>query len=328
MWALRVAAASNAALAISLAAINGSAQTEGKALAEALFRDGRALLEQGRTDEACKKFASSYRIEHKLGTLLNLATCHEAQGKIATAWAEFTEAAVQAERTNQPERQAFAREHADALYKRLSRVSIVLEGEPEATVKVDNVQIDRAALGSPFPIDPGEHVLTVTAPGKARWAKKFVVPPGPASTSVSVPVLEAESAQREPRSTTPAPLVRSADTGARPDRSTERMFAFVMFGVGAVGVGVGSFYGLRALSTRNEAEDGCDGEGRFCSNPEAVSDFDRARMYGNLSTIGFGVGIVAIAAGTYLFVSSAPDRAAKSVRPRWTPAANGIGLRW
>src|SRR5436189_4245413 len=65
----------------------------GPPAAEALFQEGRQLLEAGQVDEACLRLAESYWQEPASGTLLNLARCHQAQGKIATAWAEYAAAA-------------------------------------------------------------------------------------------------------------------------------------------------------------------------------------------------------------------------------------------
>ena len=61
------------------------AETSDTAMAEALFQAGRACLERDRVEEACAKFSESQRLEPKLGTLLNLATCHEKLGKTASA---------------------------------------------------------------------------------------------------------------------------------------------------------------------------------------------------------------------------------------------------
>jgi len=46
-------------------------------LADALFRQGRELLEQERFAEACVKLAESQRLDPKLATLMYLADCHE-----------------------------------------------------------------------------------------------------------------------------------------------------------------------------------------------------------------------------------------------------------
>src|SRR5687768_2630591 len=99
-------------LALGSSARSSSAQdANDKAQAEALFQQGLGLFEGGKTQEACPLFEQSHRLEPKLGTLLNLALCHEKLGKTASAWAEFTEAANLAERRNEPDRVSFARGH-------------------------------------------------------------------------------------------------------------------------------------------------------------------------------------------------------------------------
>src|SRR6185436_12399932 len=63
-----------------------------KSLATQLFKEGRALVDQGKVAEGCRKLEESQRLDPGGGTLLNVALCHEKEGRTATAWAEFTEA--------------------------------------------------------------------------------------------------------------------------------------------------------------------------------------------------------------------------------------------
>lgn len=98
-----------AACAALLTPAAAFAQETGAAVAEALFRTGRALMAAGDAARACPKFAESNRLDPKLGTLLNLALCHETVGLKASAWAEYNEAATIAGRAGQSERERVAR---------------------------------------------------------------------------------------------------------------------------------------------------------------------------------------------------------------------------
>src|ERR1700678_1883103 len=94
--------------------------------AEARFREGSAAFDAGRTDEACESFARSLKLYPKLSTLLNLALCQESQGKTASAWRGFVEAAAWANDAAQRDRRDFANQHALKLERSLPRVEIRL----------------------------------------------------------------------------------------------------------------------------------------------------------------------------------------------------------
>ncbi len=307
------------------------AQTTGKPIAEALFQDGRALMDEGKTHEACEKFAMSQRIEPKLGTLLNLASCHEAEGKTASAWAEFTEARTQAERADQPEREAFAREHADALAPRLARVSLSAARPQGMTVRIDGVAVDDAVLGTAFPIDPGDHELVASAKGKRDWSYRFSVAGSPGALTIDVPELGDEAP--EPAVVTavaPPPPAREAPAAPRPPPpvvAPSRAPGWIALGAGALAVGMGTYFGLRAFSLKADGEGECTGA--ECSQT-GLDAFDDAEASATASTVAFGTGLLAAGLGVWLLARPAPA-SKKPTRSSWVqlgPRGAQLGGTW
>src|SRR4051794_7964766 len=163
-------------------------------MAEALFQEGRKLVEEKKYAEACPKFAESQRLDPGLGTLLNLASCHELEGKTATAWAEFRQALGLAARESRPAAEQLARTHIDAITPQLSKITITVAPASEAPglqVSLDGQVLGKPAWGVAAPLDPGAHTIAATAPGKKSWSSQVVFAPSEAKT-VEVPALESD----------------------------------------------------------------------------------------------------------------------------------------
>src|SRR5437868_3103320 len=139
-------------IAAAMVGLPTSRATAGPPAAEALFQEGRQLLEEGHVDEACLRLAESYWQEPASGTLLNLARCHQAQGKIATAWAEYAAAARLSRAQGREDRARAAEERASALEPKLSRLKLRMS-EPPAGLKVltDTDALGEGGLGVAIP---------------------------------------------------------------------------------------------------------------------------------------------------------------------------------
>ncbi len=273
-----------------------------KAAAEALFTEGRRLMDAGRYSEACPKFESSQRLDPGVGTMLNLAECYEKTGRTASAWAEFREVISAAKAAESKEREELARQRAAALESKLARLTIALSPAAAATrgieVRRDGLLVDSGELSSPIPVDPGKHVVEATAPGKLKWYTTVELSADGAREAVTVPALEAMSSQRSA-----APLVRDESTARSGGGSTRKTAGLIVAGVGVVGVGLGSVFGLRASSKLSEAKRHCSSYPSVCD--EGAKDPDaQAKSAATLSTVFFIAGGAALATGAVLWLTA------------------------
>ena len=282
------------------------------ALAESLFVEGQKLLEAGRTHEACDRLAASERIDPALGTLINLALCHERDGKTATAWGEYVDAAAQASKTGERDRERFAREHATALEAAIPKVRIVI-ADPHGNeqVTIDSVAIPASALGAEIPVDPGDHAIDVTAPAKKRWTQaKVTVPPGPASLRIDVTLEDAEAKE----AATPV----SIDT-------TRRTIGLIVGGAGIAALGVGIAMLARASAFDSKSRDEATKANLFVPadatfKAASLSDHSSAQTSQTIGLVAGGIGVAAIGTGLYLVLTANhEERANDAARLRFVP---------
>jgi len=304
-------------LACSTAHAQGDAPSAQEvAAAEALFQDARALVKAGMLDEACEKFQESQRLDPRLGTLLNLATCHQDQGKTASAWAEFKQAVTLAKQKNKHQRGAFAKRSVAELGEVLSYVVLQAEQVPEGlTIKVGEQEFGAALLDSEFPLDPGEYEIVASAPGRIAHRQTVIVPEGPGSLSIQIPGLEEEGEDVE------SPVV--VDT--TDSLSTMQLVGVGAAGVGVIGLGIGTVFGIITFSEQGTVEDHCDGQ--FCDQ-EGIDADDAAHTAAAVSTVSLIAGTVLVGAGVVLFfwedVIAPTDNTSAWVSPSVGPSGASV----
>jgi hypothetical protein len=286
-----------------------------KGMAEALFRAAKDLQAEGKVAEACAKYVESHRLDPKPGTILNVATCHDVEGRTATAWADFAEAATFAARAHQTDREKLARSKVDELGKRLSYVTFRFPAVKDLVVVLDGKVLTPASAGTRVPIDPGDHDLDARAPGKAPWSTRVKIDPGPGERTVVVPVLADDGATT---AGPPPPLSASADSGGSSrDGGAQRAVGWVALGVGVAGAAAGAFFGARTLSQKSTVDEHCVGS--RCDDAGLRAN-DGAKDSATLSTIAFVVGGAALAAGIVLLVTAPTTRS--------TARSGGVRAVW
>ena len=336
-----LAAAASAAAVVVLCAPPAAAQSSSavRAQADALFREGQQLLAAGELPAACAKLEESERLDPKIGRLLNVAYCHEKQGRIASAWHEYDQAAAMAIQAHQAEREKFARAHAATLARQLAFLRLELGTPPDGTqVSIDDRPLAHDQWGIPFAVDPGQHTVTVQAPGyQARTVPAAVT--GTGEVRVEVGPLEKEVAAAPPAAAAPVPAAAAMPAAGAPGGEAgpasaeapaahggSRTLAYVVGGVGIAALGVGVGFGAYALSQKNDADAHCPG--RQCDST-GLSLVSSAKTAATVSTIGLAAGVVGIGAGFWLLVrsSSSPSAARASVAPFVAADRAGLALQ-
>lgn len=265
--------------------------------AEMLFRSGEKKFDAGQHAEACLDFESSLKLGPKLGTLLNLALCHETVGKVATAWREFQHAAAWAAQNGQRDRHEFAAQHVQALEPRLPRVALQLPlDRAMASLEVDGEPLPEQRWNLPVYLDPGEHAVAVSAPGKRRATVTFRVVSSPTEQIVVVPSLVDEGPAVPEKPGAPPP----------PPRPVARTVGYGLLAAGGVGVVTGLVLGTLSLVKHGDADAQCP-DATAC-DADGAAAWRSAQSLATGAFVGFAAGFfLAGAGGALVWTSGAPS---------------------
>jgi hypothetical protein len=303
-----------------LSPLMARAGADDKAAAQALFDEGRKLVDQGKYAEACGKLESSQRLDPGAGTLLWLATCYDKNGQTASAWVTYTDAAT-ASRTRHPDWSARADERVKALYPTLSHLVIDVPTAPKGlVVQRDGKVVDAGSYGSAVPVDPGHHVVDATAPNSVPFHNEVDVGPNGATQKVTVTLAAAPVAQTDDHPATT--VVAQPQTTSSGGGSGMRIAGITTLGVGLAGVVVGGIFGGLAIGQKNAAAPSCTPNFSVCTTAGKAS-VDDAMTFGTISTIAFIAGGVLAAAGLTVFLLA--PKAKESVTVSFSPFGATLG---
>ena len=296
--------------------------------AEALFRDGKRLMKEGKLAEACGALEGSERAEHNVATVLSLADCREKNQQYAAAWALFLQADSQTR--NDASKAALnttAKRRAQALEPKLSYLTINVPDEsriPELVVLRDGAPVDPAEWNRSIPADGGDHVVAGKAPGHESWSTTVTLKPEADKQAVEVPRFKAlpqivnklhASASPQAAVSAPWPLL------------TPRRKLAIGVAAGGAAIGIASvILGAGAQSLRDEAVATCPPSA--CS-PQAASSAqaknDQARSRAMIANVGFGVAGLAVATSLVLWFTGAHEASGLAISPQ-VGATTGLAV--
>ena len=307
-----------------------------KASAEQNFEDAKKLMADGKYAEACPKFEESQKLDPGMATEYRLAECYELLGRTATAWLMFIDVADQADQQKMDDRAKVARERAAKLQPKLARIAIAptTPDLPDMKVLRDGEEIKRTLWTQPIPVDPGEHTVEVSAPGKKTW--KTVVKAEPSVTqTVTVPALEDDP---NGGATTTTGGGTTTTTGGGDSMTTkdtspttsgwsqQKTWAVVAGGAGVVLAGVGTILYLGGKSTYNDSSSHCNSS-NICDQ-QGLDARDSGNSKAKTGSILMLVGVAGIAAGAVLWFTAPPGTSSETTASSKSPAVGVSVTPW
>jgi tetratricopeptide (TPR) repeat protein len=348
---LKSSAVMGCAVALSLCISSGAAygQTdEQRAGARSLATEGAAAFNDARYKEAVDLFTKAESLMHAPPHLLYLARAHSKLGQFVKAREAYLRVTKEQLAPNAPqafrEAQTTAQKELNAINPKIGSLEIKVEGAEAAkdlAIKIDGSPIAAVLVGVPQPVDPGEHRVEASATGFRAQPQTVRLGDGEKASTVLKLEVDPNAA---PAAAGPHAAPAAAAPGAAPVRDTSvsmdttssggngmRIGSYVAFGVGAVGLGLGTVFLLKAGSKRSDADALCnlpDGACPVSKKAEVEALDDEAKSAATISVVGFAAGGVGIAAGVVMLLMSGKSESSAAARPAVYPwvAGNSAGL--
>jgi hypothetical protein len=318
-WA-RAFGCSVSAAALLLCALPAHAEdAETRTEARDLATQGAQAFDAGHYDQASDFFQRAYELVKapsialmqarslaKLGQLLGAIDVYERTARTKLA-KDAPDAYVKAVET--------ARAEVEEVRRRVPHLKLTLTGvgtSENPVVTIDDKPTPAALLGVERPIDPGTHHVVVVVSGQPRATRQLDLDEGKSyaieiDTTAAPAVEVAKMPDNSPISRGEA-INAPPGTGAAPSPTsgppTRRILGYVGLGVGALGLGLGTYTGLVALHHKSQLDDVCH---PGCPQSSAA-DLSGFRNNRTVSWVSYGIGVAAATTGILLLTLGEPNR--------------------
>ncbi|MBK8255480.1 MAG: PEGA domain-containing protein [Polyangiaceae bacterium] len=277
--------------------------------ADALFREGRRAADAGDLPTACDKFSKSLALERTAGTLFNLALCEQQLNRLVGASKHFEEAASRM-KDGDP-RKAAARERVAAIDPLLPYLTFKLKTPNLIGMEVtlDGEIIPMSNLTIPRPVDPGKHVVRVTATGyEARETVTLLQTsqtlevelepglPAPAATPPSNSSPKDLTLPEKPRAAMSIPT----SIRASPPSPKIQVAGFSLMGIGAAGLIFGGIGAGMVAREQDIYDANCPNNA--CRDQSGLDAANRGTTWSITATTSLVAGGVVAAVGLGLFL--------------------------
>jgi hypothetical protein len=272
-----------------------------------LYRDGVALANAGRWEEAVAKFREVIAIRSAPPALFTLGQAEEHLNHFVSAKRVYAKAQTDALAAGGHDVAEAAQKALAAVEAHIARLTIRVASPSEGvTATIDGAA---AAVGEPLEVDPGEHQVSVRAPNR---------PPYDARVHLT------DGERQEMNATLRVEAAPAAGVGPVGETSTRfPVGPVVLGGVGVAAVILGLVVRQTAQSSFDAADTGCPPSG--CSTQSAVADGNaaRGRIIAGEATLIVGIAAAAGAA-TWWLVTPKRSEAGTSVGLQLVPTPSGL----
>jgi hypothetical protein len=197
-------------------------------------------------------------------------------------------------------------EAKDVSGRDLSAVKVTMDGEP----------IVERLEGTALSMDPGEHTFVFETAGQPAVTKQFLIQESQKERREEIDFGQPEvtpttqgAPPAQPPPPVPSPHVVEPSSAIAPREpnsalGTQKVLGITAAGVAVVAVGLGSAFGLIAISRKNDAEKACP---NLCADQSGVDAWSDAKTAAQISDVAFIVGGLALAGGAVLWFTARPQ---------------------